>query len=148
VPPDWARVDVRRKELGEQMLMLQRFHPVEPSRSADEIDRIARGKSRSDGWAGDSPEREWAAAMLAAFTRKIAVAGKPGFQLFDRNWVLVYDNWPLPAVEDHKAAAHLAQAIRTASLSPFDAFFVEYEKEIWYFTADGYGSHTIPKLWA
>jgi hypothetical protein len=108
---------------------------------------MARGKVRSDGWAGDSPEREWATAMLHTFTRKIEVAGKPGFQLFDRNWVLIYDNWPLPSVEDPKAAAYLTQQLGTASLSPFDAFFVETEKQIWCFTADGNGSLPIPELW-
>jgi|SRR5690606_33825027 hypothetical protein len=147
VPPDWARVDVRRKEVGDHMVLLQRFHPGEPRRSSVEIDRIARGRAGSDGWAGDSPEREWAAAMLHAFTRKIEVAGKPGFQLFDRNWVLIYDNWPLPGVEDPKAATYLMQQLQAKPLSPFDAFFVECEKEIWYFSADGYGSHPIPELW-
>jgi len=147
VPPDWARVDVRRKVLGEQMLLLQRFRPDEPRRSSAEIDRIASGTARSDGWAGDSPEREWAAAMLHTFMRKIEVARKPGFQLFDRNWVLIYDNWPLPGVEDPKAAAYLMQQLEATALTPFDAFFVESGKAIWSFSADGYRSHPIPELW-
>jgi hypothetical protein len=147
VPPDWARVDVARNQLGEQMVMLQRFCPGEPRRSQEEIDRIASGRARSDGWAGDSPEREWAAAMLHAFGRKIDVAAKPGFQLFDRNWVLIYDDWPLPGVDDPKAAAHLTRQLGAASLAPFDAFFVETEKEIWCFNADGNRSFPIPPLW-
>lgn len=147
VPPDWVRVDVARNELGERMVMLQRFRPGEPRRSRDEIDRMASGSARSEGWAGDSPEREWATAMLHTFGRKIEVAAKPGFQLFDRNWVLIYDNWPLPGVDDSKAAAHATRQLGSTSLAPFDAFFVETEKEIWCFNADGSRSLPIPELW-
>ncbi len=147
VPPDWARVDVRRKEFGEQAFLLHRFHPGEPNRSQAEIERIARGILPSDGWAGDSPEREWADAIFHTFRRKVEVATKPGFQLFDRNVVLIYDNWPLPGVEVSQAAAYLMKQVGAASLSPFDAFFVECGREVWYFSANGYGSHPIPDLW-
>lgn len=149
IPPDWARVDVRRSELAEDhVILLQRFRPGEPSRSFDEIDRIARGQSESDGWSGDSPEREWAAAMLYSLERKVETAKKPGFQLFDKNWILMYDNWPLPAVDEPKAAAYLMQRIvERRTLLPLDVFFVECEHIIWRFDSDGYAAYPIPNLW-
>jgi hypothetical protein len=149
VPPDWAWADARREKLSyEKLVFLQRFRPAEPRRSKQEIDDIARGASRGDGWAGDAPEREWADAMLHFADEKTDKFQKPGYEQFKTNWLLIYDNWPLPAVQDQKAAAFLAQRLASLDMPlPFDSIFVECENSIWQFRASGYVPQPIRDLW-
>ena len=150
VPPDWAWANARSEKLSyEEMVFLQRFKPGEPQRSRDEIEAIARGASRGGGWEGDSPEIEWADAMLHFAHDKAATFAKPGYEHFESNWLLIYDNWPLPAVDDSKAAFYLAQRTATHdSPLPFDRIFVECEHSIWSFGGSSYVSAPIQDLWA
>jgi hypothetical protein len=150
VPPDWAWADARRQKLKHELpILLQRFRPGERQRSAAEIDRIATGASRSDGWVGDAPEREWAEVMRHFSRQKAKKFQGTGFAHFPVNWLAIYDNWPLPAVDDPTAAAYLARQLYTADDSlPFDAVFVECEKRIWQFFGSTSVSHSIPDLWS
>lgn len=49
-------------------------------------------------WAGDEPERLWVEVMRWAVEKKRQVLHKPAFARQPRNVLLLYDNWPLPAV--------------------------------------------------
>ena len=49
-------------------------------------------------WAGDEPERLWVEVMRWAVEKKRQVLHKPGYARQARNVLLLYDNWPLPAV--------------------------------------------------
>lgn len=150
VPADWAWADARREKLNyDKLVFLQRFRPGEPQRSREEIDAIARGASRGDGWAGDAPEREWADVMLHFAHDKAATFVKPGYKQFKNNWLLIYDNWPLPAVDDPKAASYLAQRIASLDMPlPFDRIFVECEHSIWQFQTSSCVPAPIRDLWA
>lgn len=129
-------------------MFLQRFRPGEPQRSAEEIDKMARGADAGDGWAGDAPEREWAEAMLHFAMRKAENLSKPGYERFEVNWLLVYDNWPLPAVEESTAAAYFVQRLSAMGAKlPFDRMFVECEHSIWQFQAPAYAPRRIRELW-
>lgn len=150
VPPGWAWTAARgEKQNYDNAVFLQRFTPGEPKRSRAEIDAIASGSSRGDGWAGDAPEREWADAMLHFAHDKAAKFAKPGYEHFENNWLLIYDHWPLPAVDDPKAASYLAQRIsRLETRLPFDRIFVECEHSIWQFGNSSFVSARIRDLWA
>lgn len=150
VPPDWARADARREKLNlENLVFLHRFRPGEPRRSRGEIDAIARGASRGEGWAGDAPEREWADAMLHFAHDKAATFAKPGYEQFENNWLLIYDNWPLPAVDYPKAASYLAQQIVSLRTPlSFDRIFVVCEHSIWQFGDSSCVPSPIRDLWA
>lgn len=150
VPPDGAWTDARRETLNyDNLVFLQRFRPGEPKRSRAEIDAIASGSNGGDGWAGDAPERDWADAMLHIAHDKAATFAKPGYEHFENNWLLIYDNWPLPAVDDPKAASYLAQRITNLGTPlPFDRIFVECEHFIWQFGNFSCVSAPIRDLWA
>ena len=51
---------------------------------------IAADKPGS-GWCGDSPEREWAAAMAHHVKEKMPKATAEGFVRYPANWLIVYD---------------------------------------------------------
>jgi hypothetical protein len=89
---------------------------------------LRQGRPTSDGWAGDSAEREWALFIQSVVDTKLAKLARPDFGKFEQNWLAVYDNLPLPNV-------HLADAIsllrplladRWRREPGFDVLFVEH----------------------
>ncbi|BBN87054.1 hypothetical protein [Azospira sp. I09] len=149
VPPDFAWADAKREELNyDTLTFIHRFEPGEPRRSKEEIDRIARGATWGDVWAGDAPEREWADAMLHFARRKAEALAKTGFERFPADWLLIYDNWPLPAVDDSKAAAYFMELLCTQpGPLPFDRIFVECKRSIWQFQIPRHAPQPILDLW-
>lgn len=56
---------------------------------------------------------------------KLKKANAVGFVRYPKNWLIVYDNWPLPSFDRAKAATRLsAQLAAMGAYSVFDAVFV------------------------
>jgi hypothetical protein len=89
--------------------------------------KLRDNKITSDGWSGDSPEREWALWVQRAVDRKLKKIASPGFQVFDRNWLAAYDNLPLPYLHLEQAVASLRPLLadRWSRVPSFDIVFVE-----------------------
>jgi hypothetical protein len=83
----------------------------EKQKSGRQLVKQIEADEMSEGWYGDSVERSWVEAMLYFIRAKIDVARKPGFQLFERNWLLMYDNWHAPALNRELAVLRLRQAL-------------------------------------
>jgi hypothetical protein len=149
IPPDWAWADAKRQRLKyDTTVLLHRFRPGEPRRSKKEIENIARGKNEGSVWAGYSAERDWADVMLHFALEKTDKAAKPGYAIFPRNWLLIYDNWPLPAVDEVRAARYFSEHLEgLESPLPFDRIFVECERMMWEFTESGRDSRKIRDVW-
>ncbi len=149
VPPDWAWADARREKLNyDNLVFLHRFRPGESQRSKDEIDSIARGTTWGSGWVGDAPEREWAEVMVHFSLQKAKNLAKPGYERFAADWLLIYDNWPLPAVNDPKAAAYFMERLCALDTPlPFERVFVECERSIWQFQVPKYAPQPIRDIW-
>jgi hypothetical protein len=149
VPPDWAWASAHReRENYDKAVSLQRFRPGEPRRSVAEIDSIARGAHFGDIWEGDAPEGEWAEVMTHFSLQKSERFSTPGFKRFESNWLLIYKNWPLPAVDEPEAAAHFSR--RLCSLEeplPFDRVFVECFRSIWQFRGTEHSAQALRDLW-
>ena len=48
-----------------------------------------------------------------------------GFVRYPSNWLIIYDNWPLPAIDYAKAAKYLAPLLTEMdAFSVFDTIFV------------------------
>ena len=125
IPANWAWANAKREENAyDNFIPLQKFVPGEPLRTADEVDAIARGTNWGDGWVGDAPERQWSDAMLHFAIGKAKKLAHPGFTPYAHNWLLIYDNWPLPALEEEVAARHFASKLAFVA-TPFERIFVE-----------------------
>jgi hypothetical protein len=78
-----------------------------------------------DGWAGDSPEREWANAMIYFTKKKLPKVEAAGFVRYPENWLLIYDNWQLPDVDFNKAAYFLCPLLKDSNaFLVFDKIFI------------------------
>ncbi len=127
VPENIARADfLREKEgLGPDIYFTPHVSPGEPRKTADELRREIEADESGSGWCGDSPEREWATAMAHHVKEKMPKATADGFVRYPANWLIVYDNWPLPAIDYSKAAKYLAPLLaEMGAFLVFDTIFV------------------------
>jgi hypothetical protein len=150
VSMDLARADALQEHRGYDVVrFFQRFRPGKPARPLAEIEQIAQGLVLGEGWAGDSVETDWAEVMTYFSIAKADKFSRPGFRIFPSNWLLIYDNWELPMLNEAKAAGFFHAQL--AALNPplaFERIFVECNKTIWQFTPSGPSRRNIIDLWA
>ena len=100
-------------------------------------DEAARTELTGDGWPGDSPEREFATiiadTVMAKHTKLI-----DGYERFDSDNLLIYQNQTLPCL-DVECARHHAEHKVASLLHPpgFHRVFVDDGERILEFTAAG-----------
>ena len=129
--------------------MLERFAPGEAKRPRQEIEDIARGIGRGSIWPGDASEQDWADAMLHFSIEKKRRLEKPGFLSCGENWLIIYDSWNAPGLDETKAAKFFFQRLLTVHEDlPFQRIFVECEKIFWHFTHSGFSKSPINDLWS
>ena len=127
----WADA-IQERDKIDTIRLFQRVQPGDPRLSRSNVEKIARGEAVSEGWAGDSVEQDWADVMAHFTSRKAERFAQPGFAHLDFNWLLVYDNWELPAVNQFKAASIFQTwLISVERHVPFDQVFVECHENIW-----------------
>lgn len=137
VPENVARANfLRERGLGPDVYFTPHATPGEPRKTADELRREIEADEPGPAWCGDSPEREWAAAMAHHVREKIPKATADGFARLPINWLIVYDNWPLPTIAYPKAASHLEPLLaEMGAFSVFDAIFVHDDSHMCEFRA-------------
>jgi hypothetical protein len=128
------------KEFPDHLLPVDLFPWDAETLSKGEMRALLRRNARSvAGWVGNAPEKEWASFISGVVKNKLRKLAGNGFQLFDENWLAIYDNLPLPHV-------HLAEAIKLlkplvtdiwASVPTFDKLFIERGPVIAKVTAEG-----------
>lgn len=132
LPENVARAQfLRGKGLGPDVYFIPHVTPGEPRKTAAELKREIEADAPGGAWVGDSPEREWAAAIAHYVKEKLPKATADGFVRYRANWLIVYDNWPLPAISYAKAATYLAPLLmEMGAFSVFDAIFVQDDSYI------------------
>lgn len=126
VPENLARASViRQSGIGKPMHFIKRSRPGEETRSNDSLRAEIKLDMAGEPWVGNEPEREWAEAMLHCSQTKVTTAHKPGFKIHPINWLLIYDNWPLPGHCHSEAHEFLvAGCDKTDVLATFQRIFV------------------------
>lgn len=105
VPENVARAEfLREKGLGPDVYFTPHVVPGESRKTAAELRSEIEANAPGTGWVGDSPQRQWATAMAHCIKEKLPKATADGFVRYPANWLIVYDNWLLPAVNYAKAA--------------------------------------------
>ncbi|GAO24348.1 hypothetical protein ALISP_4168 [Alicycliphilus sp. B1] len=133
VPENVARADFLRAKqgLGPDVYFTPHAMPGEPRKTAAQLRSEIEADAPGCGWEGDSPEREWAAAMAHYVKEKMPKATADGFVRYPTNWLIVYDNWPLPAINYTRAASYLATIlVGLGAFTVFDAIFVHNDSQM------------------
>jgi hypothetical protein len=107
---------LRAKGHGPEVHFVQRAAINEPRKSSTQLIEEIETNLPGKVWAGDSVERDWVDAMVHFFGKKLVTAKRPGFKLFEENWLLVYDNWPAPALQREHALMLLQSKLRANDL--------------------------------
>lgn len=137
VPQNEAHAQVIRESgVGPRVRFMRRAEPGEPVKGGRRLRQEVAANEMGSVWMGDSPEREWADVMLRYAVEKTPKATASGFKRCDLNWLLVYDNWPVPAVDHAIASTYLSDRIASTSvLGVFDSVFVVDSKYLCEFRA-------------
>ena len=116
---------IRETGAGPRIHFIEHAVPGEPKRRGSDLRKEIERDAPSEPWVGHAPEVQWAAAMLHFAKEKLAKASRPGFASHPRNWLLIYDNWPLPQVHMVEAAARFSRDCLDAKVfDGFDRLFV------------------------
>ncbi len=122
---DAHRTVLREKGNRPDQFFISHHHPGETRKSAKDLVEEIEANQPGNGWAGDSVETEWADAMFHFIEQKVATLRKDGFERFEQDWLLIYDNWPLPAVDRRKAACCLREFVnRSGVLNEFARIYI------------------------
>ena len=126
VPENHVRASIfRQNGVGPKVHLLQRHRPGESSRSNNVILSEINKDKAGPPWVGNEVEVEWADVMLHCVKGKIETLNKAGFTKFESNWLLIYNNWPMPGVHHAEASAMLADScISEGLLNEFSRIFV------------------------
>jgi len=132
VPENVARAEfLREKGLGPDVYFPPHVVPGESRKTAAELRSEIEANAPGTGWVGDSPQRQWATAMAHCIKEKLPKATADGFVRYPANWLIVYDNWPLPAVNYAKAASYLAPLLADMNaFSVFNAIFIHDDSKM------------------
>jgi hypothetical protein len=125
VPENVAHAQfLREKEcLGSEVYFTPHAIPGEPRKIADELRREIENDDPGDGWAGDAPEHKWANAMAYSVEKKLHKAN--AYTRYPTNWLMIYDNWPLPHIDSSKAIQLLYPLLMNLNaFSVFDTIFI------------------------
>lgn len=110
---------------------------------------LQQSQLSSEPWAGDRPEHEWSLFIQSVVDTKLQKLVRPGFQVYDQNWLSIYDNLPLPHIHLGKAITYLRPLLedRWSRLPGFDKLFIEHGPVIAEITSEGSEHLILHDLW-
>jgi len=86
--------------------------------------------------------------MLHFVKGKIETLAKEGFEKFKQNWLLIYDNWSLPALDREKAAEFLLpKIIESSCFDSFGSVYIFTGNLVCEFSNTGIVRHEVNDLW-
>jgi hypothetical protein len=111
---------------------------------------LSQARLTSSGWVGEEAEVEWAAAIDAILRRKIESLRKKDFEKYELNWLVIYDNLPLPDIDFGRATPNARALIHGVwNIEPaFDALFVEAGDSVVRMTPSAAREVPLNDLWA
>ena len=152
VPENQAQVDayLKRNDI-EDFIYVPLYPAGDENFSKQRIEKIAKNQDPSQRYPfmGDQIERNWVEVMLSITSKKVKKS--PGYEKYDRNWLLIYDNWSpyadLDAYPD--ATTNLSgQLFNCDWKNPFDRVFILRSRHVWDFSCgENVVKHAIPDLW-
>ncbi|WP_426687213.1 hypothetical protein [Rhodanobacter ginsengiterrae] len=140
VPENVARASfLRSKGHGPEVYFLPHAKYGEDRRTAQQIKSEIELDELGSGWIGDGPERGTAEAIVGFAQRKVESSQKLGYRIFDRNWLLLENNWPAPALDIYKSVSFAHPGlVEHRVFEIFKYVFVETDSDIAILSADSF----------
>jgi hypothetical protein len=131
VPENKALEQSNETRLPEKDYWGRLYSPIEKKMNFDEIrHEILRHKGATCSFSGDDIERNWVDAVIVHINKKCETFRKNGFQRFEKNWLLIYDNWPSPDLQYHEALPLLMGRIDFSHIDFYAVFILDEHRLI------------------
>lgn len=141
IPKEYAAFcALQEREFPGKWIEPAHFRLYSPEMTTNQMRKLLRQtKLTSDGWAGDSVEREWSLHMKGSIETKTSKLQKEGFRKFKFNWVAIYDNLPYHAVHLEDAVKRLESLLSNywQNKPCFNVICIEHGPVIVMITKDG-----------
>jgi hypothetical protein len=139
VPQNSAHAAVLRgRGHGPKAHFIERASPFDPVKKVAEIIAEIEEDRFTPGFEGNASEADWVVAIAYFIDKKVQAVTKPDFRRYERNWLLIYDDWPAPSLDKREAGMTLlAHDSLVAGLACFDRIFVLDCATLWEFGAQG-----------
>jgi len=141
IPEDYAHATVISEKRNDKSVVDMSLFKWGQKREANEIYEIAsRTKLTGPGWDGDSPEYEWVSAIFEIAENKTILLRKDDFVKYPTNYLLIYDNLPLPFINLSKASLMLRSDLDSYwnSGTVFNGIFVQSDALLISFSKNAY----------
>jgi len=140
-----AHKSVLRDKFGSSdVYFISHTSPSDRKKNAKQLLREIEADEPGDGWVGNSVEREWSEAMFHFTQTKLSKFSKPGFRKFQENWLLIYDNWSLPALKRKLGSKYFyEQLIESNAFEKFNKVFVLSGRKMCEFRRNGFKLYKI-----
>ena len=152
VSPNAVRVDKCLEQNDNEDFIFVPLYPAgEEKFSQQRIENIAKNQDPSQRYPfmGDQIERNWVEVMLSITRKKVKKS--PGYEKYDRNWLLIYDNWSPQADldSDPDAITCLSEQLFNCDWkNPFDRVFILRSRHVWEFSCgEDAVKHATLDLW-
>ncbi len=126
VPENHVRASIfRQKGQGPKVHFLQK-HGIGDQRVCKSaiLSEIMHDKAGAI-WRGNEVEIQWKEVMLHFIKRKVERLNQRGFTRFKENWLLIYNNWPLPGVHHEEGCSLLTNScVADGLLDDFIRIFI------------------------
>lgn len=149
VKEDLARAHALPKPSKDGVIDLSLFRWRDRRKTLDELRSIvSETKLIGPGWSGDAPEKEFADAIADRIEDKTVRLNQKPFSRFDEDWLLLYENLSLPALNESKAASYLCLLLSEYwSENSFHRVFVESGRFIIELSRDSLCMNKLCDLW-
>ncbi len=138
------------REFPDALLEPSHFRWDSTERTVEEMRALLRQtRLSSEGWDGDAPEKEWAFFMQSTVDSKLTKLACEDFSKYERNYLAIYDNLPMPSIHLGNAISHLCLLLKDCwSRTPaFDVIFIEHGPVIARLTVAGSENLLLKSLW-
>jgi len=149
VKEDLARTEVLPEANSSSVIDISLFRWRDRRKTLDELRQIAKKtKLTGPGWVGDEPEQEFADAISDKVENKTRKLNEDTFSRFNEDWLVIYENLALPALEKNNAASYLCLSLANYwGLNAFQRIFVESGEFIIELTSERLAMYRICDLW-
>lgn len=151
VSEEWAATDVMAEAMGiEHTLFMDHFKRGTPKRTAKERKELIKNQPLSEGWGSSSLSEEWILWAIDRIETKTEDLKKPGFNLYEFNWLLVYDNLFLAFADIRELAKSLSSGLRSYWCSEYryNQIFIESGNQLVHLKPEGWNCKAINDLWS
>lgn len=143
-----AKEALRDSGNGPDVYFISSVSPGEKKKNHKKLKKEICSNLPGDGWWGDQPEKEWAEAMLSTINKKTEKYLNPTYKKYSNNWLLIYDNWPLPHFDHKLSSQKLIKLLEHNSVFKlWDNIFIHSRKKIHIFSASLINSYETLNIW-